>query len=131
MRTFRHISFITLIISASLLSACTAEIDDLVGPSFNGNSIAIKALYGSGGLEADGSSQATIRVEVFTADGLMVDGATVTLTTTLGTLADSSLTTVNGVATTTLTAGTTTGLAYVVATVENISATTAVPIVNI
>ena len=131
MRTFRHISFIILIICASLLSACTAEIDDLVGPSFNGNTIAIKALYGSGGLEADGSSQATIRGEVFTADGLMVDGATVTLTTTLGTLGASTLTTINGVATTTLTAGTTTGLAYVVATVENISATTAVPIVNI
>jgi hypothetical protein len=61
----------------------------------------------------------------------MVDGATVILTTTLGTLGASTLTTINGVATTTLTAGTTTGLAYVVATVENISATTAVPIVNI
>ena len=114
-----------------MFSACSAEIDELVGPSFNGNSIVIKALYGSGGLEANGSSQATIRVEVFTADGLMVDGATVTLTTTLGTLGASTLTTINGVATTTLTAGTTTGLAYVVATVENISATTAVPIVNI
>jgi len=131
MRIFRNISYITLIFCASLFTACTAEIDDLVGPSFNGNSISIKALYGSGGLEANGSSQATIRVEVFTADGLMVNGATITLTTTLGTLSSSSLTTVNGVATTTLTAGTTTGLAYVVATVENISATTAIPIVNI
>jgi hypothetical protein len=131
MRKYRQILIFVLVICASLLSACTAEIDELVGPSFNGNSIAIKALYGSGGLEADGSSQATIRVEVFTADGLMVDGATVTLTTTLGTLGASTLTTINGVATTTLTAGTTTGLAYIVATVENISATTAVPIVNI
>jgi invasin-like protein len=112
-----------------LAYGCTAPVDNIVGPSSSGFTVGISALYGSGGLKNDGSSQATIRVEVFT-NSQPVDGATVTLTTTLGTLGSNSLTTANGAATTTLTSSTTTGLAYIVATVENVSATTAVPIVS-
>jgi hypothetical protein len=108
---------------------CTAPVDNIVGPSSSGFTVGISALYGNGGLRNDGSSQATIRVEVFT-NSQPVDGAAVTLTTTLGTLGSNSLTTTNGAATTTLTSSTTTGLASIVATVENVSATTVVPIVS-
>ena len=71
-----------------------------------------------------------VRVEVVTAGGVPVNGAVITLTNTLGTLGAATLTTVNGVATTLLQAGDTAGTAYVVATVENITATTTVPILN-
>lgn len=112
-----------------LAYGCTVPVDNIVGPSSSGWTIGVSALYGGGGLKNDGTSQATIRVEVFT-NTQPVDGATVTLTATLGTLGSNSLTTVNGAATTTLTSSTTTGLASIVATVENVSATTVVPIVS-
>ncbi len=112
-----------------LIYGCTAPVDNIVGPSSSGWTVGVVALYGNGGLKNDGTSQATIRVEVFT-NSQPVDGVTVTLTTTLGTLASNSLTTANGAATTTLTSSTTTGLASIVATVENVSATTVVPIVS-
>ncbi len=118
------------ILAGWLLAGCEAPVDNVVGPSSSGNIVGVSALFGNAGLRADGTSQATIRVEVFTASGQMVDGADVTLTTTLGTLGSSSLTTSNGVATTTLTSSTSTGTAFVVATVDNVSATAAVPIVN-
>lgn len=130
MRSLLKIVYLNFLLALPLLASCEALVDDIVGPSFNGNTVGISALFGQAGLKADGTSQATIRVEVFTADRLMVDGATVTLTTTLGTLGATSLTTSNGVAITTLTSGTTPGTAFIVATVENVSATTAVPIVN-
>ena len=75
-----------------------------------------------GSLPADGASQATILVEVWDSSGTYVDGATVHMTVSRGTLAASTLTTVNGVVTTTFTAGTAPGAAYVDATVENASA---------
>jgi hypothetical protein len=112
-----------------LVYGCTAPVDNIVGPSSSGFTIGISALYGNGGLKNDGASQATIRVEVYNGSQ-PVDGATVTVTTTLGTLASNSLTTANGAVTTTLTSSTTTGLAAIVATVENVSATTVVPIVS-
>ena len=112
-----------------LAFGCTAPVDNIVGPSSSGFTVGVSALFGGGGLKNDGSSQATIRVEVFNG-GQPVDGVAVTLTTTLGTLGSNSLTTANGAATTTLTSSTTTGLASIVATVENVSATTAVPIVS-
>lgn len=116
-------------LAALILWGCEAPVENLVGPSASGNTIGLKALYGSGGLRANGASQATIRVEVFDTSGQGVT-ATVTLTTTLGTLGSSSLTTASGFAVTTLTAGTTTGTAFIVATVDNVSATAAVPIVT-
>jgi len=116
-------------LAAILSFGCTVPVDNIVGPSSSGWTIGVSALYGNGGLRNDGSSQATIRVEVFT-NSQPVDGATVTLTTTLGTLGSNSLTTANGAVTTTLTSSTTTGSAYIVATVENVSATTVVPIVS-
>ena len=112
-----------------LAYGCTAPVDNIVGPSSSGFTIGISAIYGNGGLKNDGTSQATIRVEVYNGSQ-PVDGVTVTVTTTLGTLASNSLTTANGAVTTTLTSSTTTGLAAIVATVENVSATTVVPIVS-
>lgn len=115
---------------AAVAHGCTAPVDNVVGPSSTGLSVGVSALYGGAGLRNDGASQATIRVEVFTTGGQPVDGATVTLTTTLGTLGSNSLTTANGAANTTLTSSTTRGLASIVATVDNVSANTAVPIVS-
>ena len=115
----------------ALFAGCQPALDQIVGPSASGLKIALSALTGGdGGLRADGASQATIRVEVFRKDGEMITGAIVTLTSTLGKLGSASLTTANGVAVTTLTSGTTPGTAYIVATVENISATAAVQIVK-
>ena len=127
---------IALILAAALWQGCSADVDEIVGPSANGLTLAISAHYGGAGLENDGTSAATIRVEVYTTNittGVtnFVDGQAVTLSATLGTLGSTSLTTSNGFASTTLTAGTVTGLAYVVATVENVSATTAVPIIRL
>lgn len=121
---------LAFLLMLSLVTACQAPVDNVVGPSSSGLIVGVAALYGGGGLRADGASQATVRVEVFTDSGQPVTGATVTLTTTLGTLGSSSLTTAAGAAATTLTSGTRTGLASIVATVENVSATTAVPIVT-
>ena len=104
--------------------------EDLTGPSSLGNVLGIQGLFGGAGIQNDGVSQATIRVEVFTVDLVPVLGAAVTLTTTLGTLGAAALTTdASGTATTTLTSGAIVGTAYITATVDNVSATTAVPII--
>jgi hypothetical protein len=123
-------------LSLSILSAviifigCQAAVEDITGPSALGNTLGIQGLFGGAGIQNDGASQATIRVEVFSNQNIPTVGATVTLTTTLGTLAAASLTTnAAGAATTTLTSGTVTGMAFVTATVDNVSATTAVPII--
>lgn len=96
---------------------------EVSGTSASGYSMGISAIYGGSSLPSDGSSQATIRVEVWDSSGHFVNNAAVTLTVTLGTLASSSLTTTNGTAVTTFTAGSNPGNAAVTATVENISAT--------
>jgi len=119
-----------VLVTTLLLFGCEAVVDNITGPSNQGNTLAISALYGPGGLPT-GGGQATIRVEVTNANGQGVTGATVTLTTTLGTLGAATLTTANGVALTTLTSGSDAGMAYIVATVDNVSATAAVPIVVI
>lgn len=123
--------FSKTLILAFFLFGCQADVANVVGTSSSGLIIGIKAIGGNSGLPADGASQATIRVEVFTADGLTVSDETVTLTTTLGTLGDATLTIEDGVAITTLTAGTVVGTAYIVASVENVSATASIEIVNI
>jgi hypothetical protein len=123
-------------LSLSILTAvvifigCQAVVEDLTGPSALGNRLGIQGLFGGAGIQNDGASQATIRVEVFSTQNIPTADATVTLTTTLGTLTAASLTTdASGAAVTTLTSGLVTGIAFVTATVDNVSATTAVPII--
>lgn len=113
-----------------ILFGCTADVENITGPSSQGNTLAISAFFGPGGVPT-GGGVATIRVEVVNSNNQAVNGATVTLTTTLGTLGSASLTTSSGAATTTLTAGTNAGNAFVVATVDNVTATAVVPIVVI
>jgi hypothetical protein len=121
---------ILLLIVGGISWGCQAVVEDLVGPSSLGNKLGIQGLFGGAGIQNDEVSQATIKVEVFTVDNVPVADATVTLTTTLGTLTLATLTTgASGAATTTLTSGTTTGTAFVTATVDNITATTSVPII--
>ena len=121
---------ILLLIVGGISWGCQAVVEDLVGPSSLGNNLGIQGLFGGAGIQNDETSQATIKVEVFTVDNVAVTGATVTLTTTLGTLTLATLTTgASGAAVTTLTSGTTTGTAFVTATVDNITATTSVPII--
>ena len=108
--------------------SCTQDIENLVGPSYSGYTVGLTAQYGGVGVLSGGT--ATIRVEVVTAAGVPVNGAVAVLSSTLGTLTATSLTTVNGVITTFFTAGTTAGTAYITATVENATATTVVPILS-
>ena len=107
--------------------ACEPAVENLVGPSYSGYTVGVTAHYGGVGIVIS-SGTATIRVEVFTVGGAPVNGATVAMSTTLGTLGAASLTTVNGVITTSLTAPAAAGTAYITATVENATATTTVPI---
>ena len=108
--------------------SCTQDIENLVGPSYSGYTVGLTAQYGGVGVLSGGT--ATIRVEVVTAAGVPVNGAVAVLSSTLGTLTATSLTTVNGVITTFFTAGSTAGTAYITATVENVSATTTVSILS-
>ena len=125
-RRFKFIILNTMLL-VSLL-ACEPALENLVGPSFSGYKVGITAQYGGVGLVIGGGGSATMRMEVVTAAGVPVNGATVVLTSTLGTLSAATFTTVNGWAIGTLTAGSVAGTAFVVATVENASATTTVPI---
>ncbi len=111
-----------------MILSCTQDIENLVGPSYSGYTVGLTAQYGGVGVLSGGT--ATIRVEVVTAAGVPVNGAVAVLSSTLGTLTATSLTTVNGVITTFFTAGTTAGTAYITATVENVSATTTVSILR-
>jgi hypothetical protein len=118
------------LIAGGIFWGCQAQVADLTGPSSLGNILSIQGLFGGAGIQNDGASQATILVEVFTADLIPVVGASVTLTTTLGTLGAVTLATgASGAATTTLTSGAITGIAFVTATVDNVSANTSVPII--
>ena len=123
------------LIAGGIFWGCQAQVEDLTGPSSLGNILGIQGLFGGAGIQNDGVSQATIKVEVFKAvsygAGLIpLEDAIVTLTTTLGTLGAATLTTgASGAATTTLTSGTTVGIAFVTATVDNVTATTSVPII--
>lgn len=132
MKQKTHIKRLVLgfLIAGGIFWGCQAQVDDLTGPSSLGNILSIQGLFGGAGIQNDGASQATILVEVFTADLIPVVGASVALTTTLGTLGAVTLATgASGAATTTLTSGTITGIAFVTATVDNVSANTSVPII--
>ena len=118
------------LIAGGIFWGCQAQVDDLTGPSSLGNVLSVQGLFGGAGIQNDGASQATIRVEVFTVDLIPVVGASVTLTTTLGTLGAAALTTgASGAVTTTLTSGLITGTAFITATVDNVTANTSVPII--
>ena len=121
--------FLIIITTVVIFIGCQAVVEDLTGPSALGNTLGIQGIFGGAGIQNDEASQATIRVEVFN-KSIPTEGATVFLTTTLGTLGAASLTTdASGTATTTLTSGATTGSAFITATVDNVSATTVVPII--
>lgn len=127
MKSMRN-KILLLLIAALILSiaGCKGPANPTattLSSSVSGYNMGISAIYGESSLLADGSSQATIRVEVWGSNGQFADNVTVTLTTSMGTLASSSLTTISGVAVTTFTAGTVPGNAAVTATVQNISAT--------
>ena len=131
MNIIKYIKTFSLIVLTTLVIfiGCQAVVEDLTGPSALGNTLGIQGLFGGAGIQNDEASQATIRVEVFN-KSIPTEGATVFLTTTLGTLGATSLTTdASGTATTTLTSGATTGSAFITATVDNVSATTVVPII--
>ena len=114
-----------------MILSCTQDIENLVGPSYSGYTIGVTAQYGGVGIVKSSGGSATIRMEVVTAAGVPVNGSVITLTSTLGTLSAATFTTVNGLAVGTLTAGDTAGTAHVVATVENVSATTTVSILSV
>ena len=122
---FKLIIFSIVLLVSSL--ACEPAVENLVGPSYSGYRVGVTAHYGGVGIVIS-SGTATIRVEVVTATGVPVDGAAVVLSTTLGTLDDTTLTTVNGVITAVFTAPAAAGTAYITATVENATATTTIPI---
>ena len=131
MNIIKYIKTFSLIVLTTvvILIGCNAVVEDLTGPSALGNTLGIQGIFGGAGIQNDEASQATIRVEVFN-KSIPTEGATVFLTTTLGTLGAASLTTdASGTATTTLTSGSTTGSAFITATVDNVSATTVVPII--
>jgi hypothetical protein len=129
-KTIKGLSF-SILSAVIIFIGCQAAVEDLTGPSALGNVLGIQGLFGGAGIKNDGVSTATIRVEVFSSQNIPTVGATVTLTTTLGTLAVATLTTnAAGAATTTLTSSPVTGVAYVTATVDNVSATTSVPIIK-
>ena len=132
MNYIKHLRGLSLSILTAVIIfiGCQAAVEDITGPSALGNTLGIQGLFGGAGIQNNGVSQATIRVEVYTTQNIPTVGATVTLTTTLGTLGSASLTTdASGTATTTLTSGTVTGIAFVTATVDNVSADTSVPII--
>ena len=131
MNIIKYIKSFSLIVLTTIVIfiGCQAVVEDLTGPSALGNTLGIQGIFGGAGIQNDEASQATIRVEVFN-KSIPTEGATVFLTTTLGTLGETSLTTdASGTATTTLTSGATTGSAFITATVDNVSATTVVPII--
>lgn len=104
---------------AGLLAACGNTSEGPTGTSVSGYDVAVRVIPDT--VPADSASQATVRVEVRDAYGNFVSGASVALTVTMGTLGGSSLTTKNGVATTTFTSGSKSGTGQIAATVENVT----------
>ena len=137
MENFKYLKGLSLsiLIAVLIFIGCQAAVEDLTGPSALGNTVGIQGIFGGAGIKNNGTSTATIRVEVFSSQNIPTAGSTVTLTTTLGTIGTISgdpagTTNAAGVVTAVLTSGTTRGIAFVTATVDNVSATTAVPIIN-
>jgi hypothetical protein len=118
-----------ILIAVGISWGCSAEVEELTGPSSLGNILGITASPNT--ISIAGAGTTTIIVSVVTTDSIPVEGATVALTTTRGTLGAATVTTnAGGGATTTLAPGTVQGLAYVTASIDNVIATTAVSITN-
>ncbi|MBC8287003.1 MAG: hypothetical protein H8E42_05955 [Nitrospinae bacterium] len=79
-----------LVIAGGISWGCQAVVEDLTGPSSLGNNLGIVSQPNTISI---GGGSTTISVTVFTVDSIPVEGATVTLTSTLGTLGAASLTT--------------------------------------
>ena len=122
---------LVLLILGGISWGCQAVVEDLTGPSSLGNNLGIVSQPNTIRIGGGDGASTTISVTVFTVDSIPVPNATVTLSTSLGALEASSLTTnVGGGATTRLTAGSIRGTAYVTAAIDNITAVTAVSIIN-
>ena len=118
-----------LLIAGGISWGCSAEVEELTGPSSLGNILGITASPKT--ISIAGAGTTTIIVSVVTTDSIPVEGATVALTTTRGILGTATLTTnAGGGATTTLAPGTDPGNAQVTASVDNVIATTSVSIIN-
>ncbi len=118
----KQIGLLGLIAFLAFLPACgNPDTTSMASSGASDRTLGLSAVYNGVSLPADGTSQATIMVEVWDSTGTYIDGVTVNLTASLGKLTSSSLTTSNGVATTTFTAGSVAGTAAVNATMENAS----------
>jgi hypothetical protein len=125
--TYKKVLLIFMMIGG-ISWGCQGVVEELTGPSSLGNKLGIVSQPNSIFI---GGGSTTISVTVLTAEGAPVQDATVTLTTSLGTLGAASLTTnAGGGATTPLTPGSIRGIAYVTAAIDNITAVTAVSITN-
>jgi hypothetical protein len=125
--TYKNLLLVLLILGG-ISWGCQGVVEELTGPSSLGNKLGIVSQPNSIFI---GGGSTTISVTVLTVDAAPVPDATVTLTTSLGTLGEASLTTnAGGGATTTLTPGTIRGIAYVTAAIDNITAVTSVSITN-
>lgn len=125
MNYLRNTIFLIVMILSFAFEGCSSSTDPTGTSgisSVSGYTVGISAIYPGTSLPADGSSQAIIRVEVWNTSGQFVDNVPVTLAATLGSLGSSSLTTVNGIASTTFTSSVA-GNATVTAMVENVIAT--------
>jgi len=109
-----------LVIFSLPLTGCSSDPTGTSGTSASGYTMALRANPGE--LRADGSSTALVMVEVWDENGNYVDAETVTFSTTLGALANATVTTTNGVAINTFTSSTSEGMAVIAAAVENIVA---------
>lgn len=116
----RLCAFVPLCLGVFLaLTSCANTSSGPTGTSVSGYAVAVRVIPDT--VPADSASQATVRVEVRDAYNNFVSGASVSLTATMGTLGGSSVTTTNGVATTTFTSGSKTGTGQIAATVENVT----------
>lgn len=118
-RTKKASWIVAVAVLAGLLTSCANTSSGPTGTSVSGYDVAVRVIPDT--VPADSASQATVRVEVRDAYGNFVSGASVVLTATMGTLGGSSVTTTNGVATTTFTSGSKTGTGQIAATVENVT----------
>ena len=107
--------------SKIFLSGCSSDPTGTTGTSASGYSMAIRANPGE--VRSNGTDSALVVVEVWDENGNYVTGETVTFSVSLGTLANSTVTTANGVAVNTFTSSATSdGMAIITAAVENIVA---------
>jgi len=114
----KTISLVIALILPIIIIGCSHDPVGTTGTSVSGYTISSKANPGE--VRANGSDKALVVVEVWDQNGNYVDGETVTFSSTLGTLANSTVTTSNGVAVNTYTSSSSVGMGIIVASVENI-----------